>query len=69
MDHPYNNHNKQFQTELLSTLFDCKSIEEVINTGYENALLLVTKAIDKIMIGGEDITNTKLIWLASKLSA
>jgi DNA polymerase elongation subunit (family B) len=52
---------KQFQTELLSTLFDCKSVEEVINTGYENALLLVTKAIDKIMIGGEDVTKNDLV--------
>jgi hypothetical protein len=45
---------KEFQTELLSTLFDCKSKEEIINTGYENALLLVTRAIDKIMLGGEE---------------
>jgi DNA polymerase elongation subunit (family B) len=43
---------KQFQTELLYTLFfDCKDVEDVINKGYENALLLVTRAIDKIMIG------------------
>ena len=52
---------KQFQTELLSTLFDCQSKEEIINTGYENALLLVTKAIDKIMIGGEDVTKNDLV--------
>ena len=52
---------KQFQTELLSTLFDCKSIEEVINTGYENALLLVTKAIDKIMIGGDEVSRDDLV--------
>jgi DNA polymerase elongation subunit (family B) len=52
---------KQFQTELLSTLFDCKSKEEIINKGYENALLLVTKAIDKIMIGGDDITKNDLV--------
>ena len=48
---------KQLQTELLSTLFDCKNVKEIINKGYENALLLVTKAIDKIMIGGEDVTK------------
>ena len=48
---------KQFQTELLSTLFDCKNIEEILNDGYENALLLVTRAIDKIMIGGDDVTK------------
>jgi DNA polymerase elongation subunit (family B) len=52
---------KQFQTELLHTLFDCKDIEEVVNKGYENALLLVTKAIDKIMIGGDDITQDDLV--------
>jgi DNA polymerase elongation subunit (family B) len=52
---------KQFQTELLNTLFDCKDTEEVANKGYENALLLVTKAIDKIMIGGDDITQDDLV--------
>jgi DNA polymerase elongation subunit (family B) len=60
---------KQFQTELLYTLFfDCKGVQDVINKGYENALLLVTKAIDKIMIGssGEeeekgDITQDDLV--------
>ena len=43
------------------TLFDCKDIEEVMNRGYENALLLVTNAIDKIMIGGDDITQDDLV--------
>lgn len=52
---------KEFQIELLSALFDCENIEEIINKGYENALLLVTKAIDKIMIGGDDITQRDLI--------
>jgi DNA polymerase elongation subunit (family B) len=52
---------KQFQTELLSTLFDCKSKEQIINKGYENALLLVTKAMDKIMIGGENVTKNDLV--------
>jgi DNA polymerase elongation subunit (family B) len=52
---------KEFQTELLSTLFDCKSKEEIINKGYENALLLVTKAIDRIMIGGVDVTKNDLV--------
>lgn len=47
---------KQFQAELLTTLFDCKNKEEIINKGYENALLLVTEAIDKIMIGGDEVT-------------
>jgi DNA polymerase elongation subunit (family B) len=52
---------KQFQTELLSTIFDCKSKEEILNKGYENALLLVTKAIDKIMIGGDDVAKNDLV--------
>jgi DNA polymerase elongation subunit (family B) len=52
---------KEFQTELLSALFDCENTEEITNKGYENALLLVTKAIDKIMIGGEDINQDDLI--------
>lgn len=43
------------------TLFDCKDTEEVINKGYENALLLVTKAIDKVMVGGENITQDDLV--------
>jgi DNA polymerase elongation subunit (family B) len=42
-------------------LFGCKSKEEIINKGHENALLLVTKAIDKIMIGGEDVTKKDLV--------
>jgi len=52
---------KQFQTEVLYTLFNCKDAEEVMNEGYENALLLVTKAIDKIMMGGDDITQDDLV--------
>jgi DNA polymerase elongation subunit (family B) len=52
---------RDFQTELLSTLFDCKDVKEIIDKGYEKALLLVTKAIDKIMLGGEDITQEDLV--------
>jgi DNA polymerase elongation subunit (family B) len=52
---------KEFQTELLFTLFDCEDAKEIINKGYENALLLVTKAIDKIMLGGENITQGDLV--------
>jgi DNA polymerase elongation subunit (family B) len=32
-----------------------------MNKGYENALLLITKTIDKIMLGGEDITQADLV--------
>ena len=56
---------KQFQTELLYTLFNCKDSAEVVSKGYENALLLVTKAIDKIMTGDgihqEDLVISKLL--------
>ena len=52
---------KEFQTELLFTLFDCENVVGIKNKGYENALLLVTKAIDKIMLGGEDITQDDLL--------
>jgi DNA polymerase elongation subunit (family B) len=58
--HDIPNFIKQFQTELLYTLFDCKDSAEVTNTGYENALLLVTKAIDRIMTA-EDITQKDLV--------
>jgi DNA polymerase elongation subunit (family B) len=52
---------KEFQTELLHTLFDCNDTEEIKTMGYENALLLVTKTIDKIMIGGDDIAQEDLV--------
>jgi DNA polymerase elongation subunit (family B) len=58
--HDIPNFIKQFQTELLFTLFDCKGSNEVVNKGYENALLLVTKAIDRIMTA-EDITQQDLV--------
>jgi DNA polymerase elongation subunit (family B) len=59
--HDIPNFIKQFQTELLHTLFNCKDSAEVISKGYENCLLLVTKAIDKIMTGGEGIQQQDLI--------
>ena len=40
---------KEFQTELFYTLFNCKDSAEVMSKGYENALLIVTRIIDKIM--------------------
>ena len=63
--HDTPNFIKQFQTQLLYTLFDCKDSSEVINKGYEDALLLVTQAIDKIMTGeglaAEDLVISKLL--------
>jgi DNA polymerase elongation subunit (family B) len=47
--HDAPNFIKEFQTELLYTLFDCKDSAEVISKGYDNALLLITKTIDKVM--------------------
>lgn len=49
--HDAPNFIKDFQTELLYTLFDCKDSAEILSKGYENALLLVTKTIDKVMTG------------------
>jgi DNA polymerase elongation subunit (family B) len=40
---------KQFQTQLLYTLFDCKDSSEVVKNGYEDDLLLLTQAIDEIL--------------------
>jgi DNA polymerase elongation subunit (family B) len=50
---------KQFQTTLLSKLFDCASAEEVLTNGYESALLYVTQSIDKIMNG--EVQTTDLV--------
>ncbi|HEY6883746.1 MAG TPA: DNA polymerase domain-containing protein, partial [Nitrososphaeraceae archaeon] len=58
--HDTPNFIKQFQTQLLYTLFDCKDSSEVISKGYEDALLLVTQTIDKIMTG-EDIQQQDLV--------
>jgi DNA polymerase elongation subunit (family B) len=52
---------KEFQTELLSTLFDCKDVREIMEKGYDKTLLLVTKAMDKIMTGEDLILNDLII--------
>lgn len=49
--HDVPNFIKEFQTELLYTLFDRRDSAEVLSKGYENALLLITKTIDKVMTG------------------
>ena len=50
---------------LLYTLFDCKASPEILAKGYENALLLVTQAIDTIMTGegldDKDLVISKLL--------
>jgi DNA polymerase elongation subunit (family B) len=56
---------KRFQTQVLHTLFDCKDASEIPTKGYENALLLVTQAIDTIMTGegldDKDLVISKLL--------
>jgi DNA polymerase elongation subunit (family B) len=56
---------KQFQTQLLYTLFDCKDSSEILTKGYENSLLLVTQAIDTIMTGegldDKDLVISKML--------
>ena len=46
-------------------LFDCKDSFEILTKGYENALLLVTQAIDTIMTGegldDKDLVISKLL--------
>ena len=63
--HDTPNFIKQFQTQLLYTLFDCKDSSEILTKGYENALLLVTQAIDTIMTGegldDKDLVMSKLL--------
>jgi DNA polymerase elongation subunit (family B) len=48
---------KEFQRTLLSKLFDCNSLEDVLSNGYENALLYITHSIDKLMNGEIQITD------------
>jgi DNA polymerase elongation subunit (family B) len=62
--HDAPNFIREFQTELLYTLFNCKDSAEVLSIGYENALLLVTSTIDKIMTGEiqiKDLVVSKML--------
>jgi DNA polymerase elongation subunit (family B) len=56
---------KRFHTQLLYALFDCKNSSEILSKGYENALLLVTQAIDTIMtrdgLDDKDLVISKLL--------
>src|SRR5207302_4183762 len=47
----------EFQSELLHTLFDYNCSAEVFSKGYDNALLLVTKTIDKVMTGESEVQD------------
>src|SRR5262249_35754359 len=55
--HDAPNFIKEFQTELLYILFDCKDSAEVMSKGYENALLLLTRTIDKVMTGDIELRD------------
>lgn len=62
--HDIPNFIKEFQTEGLHILFDCKNLEEVMSEGYEKALLLVTRAINRIMTADiqlQDMVVSKLL--------
>ena len=48
---------KEFQRTLLSMLFDCKSSDEVLTTGYQNALVYISQSIEKLMNGEVKITD------------
>jgi DNA polymerase elongation subunit (family B) len=48
---------KEFQTTLLSKLFDCHSSEEVLAVGYQNAISYINQSIDKLMNGEVQITD------------
>jgi DNA polymerase elongation subunit (family B) len=48
---------KEFQMTLLSKLFECNTTEEVLTTGYQNALEYITQNIDKLMNGEVQITD------------
>src|SRR5207245_4210154 len=55
--HDAPNFIKEFQSELLQTLFDCNDSAEVCSNAYDNALLLVTRTIDKVMTGEIDVQD------------
>src|SRR2546428_6117385 len=62
--HDVPNFIKEFQTELLYILFDCKDSAEVLSKGYENALLFVTRIIDIVMTGEiqiKDLVISKML--------
>jgi DNA polymerase elongation subunit (family B) len=55
---------KEFERELIGTLFGCDSIDEVNKEGYEKATDLVTRGIDQVMTGelsAEDLTISKIL--------
>ncbi|MFZ0225117.1 MAG: DNA polymerase domain-containing protein [Candidatus Nitrosopolaris sp.] len=62
--HDSPNFIKVFQCEILYALFDCVDSSEVLSKGYDNALLDVTKTIDKLMTGEiqlKDLVVSKIL--------
>jgi DNA polymerase elongation subunit (family B) len=49
--HDTPNFIKQFQTELLYILFDCENTVEIYDKTLEEALLCITRTIDRVMTG------------------
>jgi DNA polymerase elongation subunit (family B) len=55
---------KELERELILTLFNCDSIDEVRQAGYERATNLVTHGIDRVMTGelsAEDLMISKIL--------
>ena len=48
---------KEFQSTLLTKLFDCNNYEDVMTNVYQNALSCITRSIDKLMNGEIQITD------------
>jgi DNA polymerase elongation subunit (family B) len=55
--HDTPNFIKQFQTEVLYTLFDCENTAEIYDKTLEEALLCITKTIDKVMTGDIELQD------------
>jgi DNA polymerase elongation subunit (family B) len=55
--HDTPNFIKQFQTEMLYTLFACDNSAEIYDKTLEEALLCITKTIDKVMTGGIELRD------------
>ena len=55
--HDTPNFIKQFQTELLYTLFDCYNSAEIYEKTLEEALFCITKTIDKVMTKGIELQD------------
>jgi DNA polymerase elongation subunit (family B) len=55
--HDAPNFIKEFQSESPHTMFNCTDLAEVYSKDYDNALLLVTRTIDKVMTGEIEVQD------------